>query len=127
MPFGLKNALAVFQALMEKVLSSCKDFSAVYIDDILIFSNSWSEHLCHVRKVLHALRQAGITAKPEKRQWSRSYIDYLGHRIGCGKIAVPRQREVAMAEFKRPITRKDLRSFMGSEGLKIFLGKCGIL
>ena len=44
MPFELK-------ALIERVLSSCKDFSAVYIDDILIFSNSWSEHLCHVRKV----------------------------------------------------------------------------
>ena len=60
MPFGLKYAAAVYQGLMEKVLSSCKDFSALYI---VIFSNSWSEHLCHVRKFSHALRQAGLTAK----------------------------------------------------------------
>ena len=48
MPFGLKNAPAVFQLLMEKALVSCKDFSAVYIDDIIIFSSCWDEH--NVRK-----------------------------------------------------------------------------
>jgi len=68
MPFALKNAPAVFQALMKKVLSSCKDFSAVYIDDILVFSNSWSEHLCHIERVLQSLRQAGLTAKHWKCQ-----------------------------------------------------------
>jgi len=96
MQFGLKKA--VFQALMEKVLSSCKDLHAVYIDGILVFSNFWSEHLCHIEMVLQSLRQAGLTAKPVKCQWGHS------------------QRAAAMAEFRRPITRKDLRSFLGSVG-----------
>ena len=52
MPYGLKNTPAFFELLMEKVLVSCNEFSVVYIDDILIFSSSWSEH---ARKVLTAL------------------------------------------------------------------------
>ena len=116
MPFGLKNAPAVFQALMEKVLVECKEFSAVYIDDILIFSKSWEEHLCHIEQVLLALKTAGLTAKPQKCEWGRSYLDYLGHRVGCGKVAVPEHRVAAMANFKQPRTRKDMRSFLGSIG-----------
>ena len=66
MPFGLKNAPATFQVLMERVLDQCRMFSAAYIDDVLAFSNSWAEHLEHVKCVLHALREAGLTAKPTK-------------------------------------------------------------
>ena len=116
MPFGLKNAPAVFQILMEKVLATCREFSAVYIDDILIFSNSWVDHLDYVHKVLMALRLAGLTAKPSKCEWGRQYLDYLGRRVGSGKVAVPEQRVEAMADFKLPVTRKDLRSFLGSIG-----------
>ena len=116
MPFGLKNTPAVFQLLMEKVLVSCSEFSAVYIDDILIFSSSWSEHLVHVREVLTALRQAGLTAKPSKCEWGKSHLDYLGHRVGSGKVAVPKHRVQAMADFKLPITKRHLRSFLGSIG-----------
>ena len=68
-PFCLKNALAVFQALMEKVLASCKGFARVYIDDVLVYSDSWEEHMNHITKVLSALCAAGLTAKPAKRQW----------------------------------------------------------
>ena len=68
MPFGLKNAPAVFQALMEKVLGSCKGFAWVYIDDVLVHSDSWEEHMNHITKVC-ALCAAGMTAKPAKCQW----------------------------------------------------------
>ena len=112
MPFELKNAPAVFQLLMEKVLVSCNEFSAVYIDDILIFSSSWSEHLIHVRKVLTALREAGLTAKPSKYEWGRSHLDYLDHRPGSGKVAVLKQHVQAMADVKLPITKRHLQSFL---------------
>ena len=92
MPFGLKNAPAVFQLLMEKVLVSCKNVSAVYIDDI-IFSSCWDKHIKHVRKVLSALRVTGLTAKPSECQWDRRHLDYLSHRIRCGKVAVPEHTE----------------------------------
>ena len=60
MPFGLKNAPAVFQALMEKGLASCKGFTRLYIDDVLVYSNSWKEHMNHYTKVSSALCAAGL-------------------------------------------------------------------
>jgi len=64
MPFRLKNVPAVFQCLIEKTLKGCREFAASYIDDVLIFSKTWGEHLIHVKKVFHALRKAGLIAKP---------------------------------------------------------------
>ena len=71
MPFGLINAPATFQSLMNCVLEGCRLFSAAYIDDILIFSDSWCEHLRHIRCVLNALREDGLTAKKNKCEWGR--------------------------------------------------------
>ena len=58
MPFGLRNGPAIFQALMESVLRQCAEFAAVYIDDVLVYSNSWAEHLQHLKHVLEALKKA---------------------------------------------------------------------
>jgi len=82
MPFELRNTTSVFQNLMEKILAPCKGFARAYIDDVLIYSSSWSDHLVHLGKVLEALSAAGLTAKPEMCQWRRIYLDYLGHRVG---------------------------------------------
>ncbi len=88
----------------------------MYIDDVLVYSDNWKNHLQHVTHVLEALKQAGLTAKPGKCQWGRRHLDYLGHRVGCGRIAVPERRAQAMAEFRQPITKRDLRAFLGSVG-----------
>ena len=63
MPFGLKNALAVFQRTMEEVLRGCYHCSAPYIDDILVFSKDGKEHEGHLREVLDALGSHGLTIK----------------------------------------------------------------
>ena len=55
MPSGLRNGLAVFQQLMDKTLDGCHEFAKPYIDDVVIFSQSWQEHLLHIDKVLEAL------------------------------------------------------------------------
>ncbi len=116
MPFGLKNAPAVFQAAVEQVLSECKAFSTNYIDDILIYSECWDDHVVHIRLVLEALRGAGLTVKRGKCEWGGRYIDYLGHRVGCGQLAVPDHRVAALRDFRQPKTQKDLRAFLGSVG-----------
>ena len=92
MPFGLRNAPAIFQSLMETVLRKCNEFASVYIDDVLIYSNTWDEHLTHVQAVLEALGEAGLTAKPSKCQWEQQHLEYLGHQVGCGNVAVPAHR-----------------------------------
>ena len=71
MPFGLKNAPAVFQRLMQRVLmglnpASGPDFVATYLDDVLIFSPSFEEHLIHLQKVLDRLMEVGLKLKPAK-------------------------------------------------------------
>ena len=90
-PFGLKNAPATFQTLMTKVLDPCKEFASPYMDDVIIFSDTWDNHMTHVRKVLDCLRACGLTANPSKRQWGGSKMGFLGHTIGERSCAYPRQ------------------------------------
>ena len=66
MPFGLKNAPATFQRMMDVVLQGLESFLVLYIDDVLIFSNCWEDHLEHIRVVIERLQAAGLRAKPSK-------------------------------------------------------------
>ena len=114
MPFGLKNAPAVFQRLMEVVLRGCYGYSAPYIDDIIVFSGSGVEHVQHLRCVLKALRNFGMTIKESKCEWGKVKLEYLGHVVGGGELAVPAHRAAAMAAYIRPVSKKQLRSFLGA-------------
>ncbi len=82
MPFGLKNAQASFQRCMDQVLQGQAGFSSTYIDDVLIFSKTWKEHVCHIREVLGALGQAGLTANSAKCEWGAHAVTYLGYEVG---------------------------------------------
>ena len=92
MPFGLMNAPVTFQRCMHTALSQQAEHSSIYIDDVLIYSSSWDEHLVHIRGVLEALREAGLTAKPSKCVWGARSLEYLGHEIGDGLVSVPDAR-----------------------------------
>ena len=116
MPFGLKNAPAMFQRLMEVVLGDCYECSAPYIDDVVVFSNSGEEHVQHLRCVLECFRKYGLTIKEAKCEWGKVKLEYLGHVIGGGELAVPAHRAAAMASYIRPRTKKQLRSFLGAAG-----------
>ena len=106
MPFGLRNAPAIFQRSMEVVLRGCYDCSAPYIDDIVVFSRSGAEHAEDLRRVLGALGESGLTVKMNKCDFGKTQLEYLGHLIGNGELAVPRHRATAMAEFILPKTKK---------------------
>ena len=113
MPFGLKNAPAVFQQLMDKVLGSCRDCASTYIDDVLVYSADWEVHKKDLGRVLAALESAGITAKPGKCQFGRQHVKYLGRVIGCGSLAIPEHTVTAIRDYKRPVNKKDMRAFLG--------------
>ena len=89
MPFGLMNVPAIFQQLMEQVLQDHKAFARPYIDDVINFSSDWTTHLDHIRRVLEALKRAGLTANPKKCEWGGKHMLYLGHIVGSGKLVVP--------------------------------------
>ena len=114
MPFGLRNAPAVFQRTMEEVLRGCYEFAAPYIDDILVFSRNGVEHSEHLTEVFVALGSHGLTVKEDKCEFGRTHLEYLGHLIGGGQLAVPSHRAAAMNAFILPKTRTQLRSFLGS-------------
>ena len=113
MPFGLKNAPSQFQRCMEKVLRPVTDCAAVYIDDIVVFSQDWLSHTEHLKRVFDCFKQAKLTAKPSKCTFGKTKLQYLGHDIGSGKVVVPEQRIMALANYKKPVTKKTLRSFLG--------------
>src|SRR5438045_7902481 len=87
MPFGLTNAPATFQTLMNQILRPFIDkFMLVYLDDILIYSNSDEEHLEHLRLVFEALRMHKLYAKPSKCTFNQQPVEFCGHLVGQGVI-----------------------------------------
>ena len=80
MPFGVMNAPAVFQRLMQRVLSGLK-FISVYLDDVIVYSETLAEHVNHLRIVFERLRTAGLKLNPAKSRFVCGEVEYLGHLI----------------------------------------------
>ena len=72
---------ATFQRLTNRVLDVQANYSAAYIDDVVIHSQSWEDHLSHIEAVLQVLREYGLTAKPSKCQWGANSLIYLRHEV----------------------------------------------
>ena len=82
MPFGLNGAPATFQRLMDRVIQGVSEYTAAYLDDLMVYSATWKDHLEHVRQVLVRLRVSRLTAKPDKCQFGVKHCRYLGYVIG---------------------------------------------
>ena len=113
MPFGLHGAPATFQRIMDRILQGTEEFAAALMDDIIIFSETWDEHLEHVREVLERLRKAGITTRPSKCSLGMDEVVYLGYVVGGGKVKPTESKVEAVKEFPRPKTKTDIRAFLG--------------
>ena len=114
MPFGLTNAPATFQRFVQTILHNfLGDFACVYIDDILIYSRTPEEHIEHVRKVLDVLQEHRLLAKPTKCEWFMCNVEYLGHTISGKGIAVDPEKVKVLAAWPTPVTKTDVRSFLG--------------
>lgn len=107
-PFGLLGAAATFQRLMDRVLQPL-----AYIDDLVVFSNSWPEHLHQLWKVLQQLREAGLTANPCKCHLGRSQVRYLGYVIGKGLLQAQPDKVKALMWATFPQDKKGLQWFLG--------------
>ena len=114
MPFGLCNAPASFQRLMNKVFAEhIGDFIAVYLDDILIFSRSIDEHWQHFRWALEKLREAKLFGRLHKCEFLKEQVDYLGFEVSPGGIKASPGKVKAVIEWPRPKSVHDVRSFLG--------------
>lgn len=114
MPFGLVNAPASFQALMTQVLRGLNwKFCLVYVDDILVFSNSFEQHIHHLHQIFSRLENAGLTLKPSKCSFALQKVHYLGHVITKDGVQVDVTKTDAVKSFPIPECTKDVRSFLG--------------
>jgi hypothetical protein len=114
MSFGLTNALATFQALMNDVLQDfIRVFVLVFFDDILIFSDSWSSHLQHVRMVLKHLQEHGLAIKRSKCSFGATSVQYLGHVISDQGVAMDTDKVEAVRAWPLPRTVWAVRGFLG--------------
>ncbi len=116
MPFGLAGVPSVFQHLMNSILADIPQYAAAYIDDVTIYSNSWEEHLSHLREVFLRLKARGLTIKAGKCQFGRKEVSFLGHRVGRGRIRPSLAKIQDVANFTRPTPKKQIRAFLGLAG-----------
>ena len=112
-PFGLMNAPAEFQRIMERVLQAHRLYITIYLDDILIFSNSVEEHIEHVRAVLKTLSQYHLKISIEKSKLAYSRLNLLGHLVDGNSIRPNPARISAFQELPKPRTGKDVERYLG--------------
>ena len=115
MPFGMKNSAATFQRLMNKVVRGLV-FVVVYLDDIIVFSDTWDEHMAHIRTVFERLTEANLTVNLEKTEFVKATVKYLGHIVGQGQVRPLDAKVKAVVEFPVPTDKRSLMRFLGMSG-----------
>lgn len=117
MPFGLCNAPSTFQPAMNLVLQPfLRKFTAVFFNDILIYSDSLQSHLLHLEQVLQTLLHHQFFLKRSKCFFGERCLEYLGHVISGEGIEPKPSKIVAMTQWPVPSSMKDLRAFLGLTG-----------
>ena len=114
MPFGLANAPATFQRLMDLVLSGLHlTHCLVYLDDVIMFAPTEEEHLRRLDPILERISKAGLTLKPSKCHWIKDSVKFLGHIISGKGIMVDPGKIDSVSNFPIPKNATDVRSFLG--------------
>lgn len=115
MPFGMTNAGATFVRAMRRVLEGLIGVES-YIDDILLHSATWEEHLKILKSVLERLKIYGLTARPSKCIIGTTSLEFIGHHISPGKISPTNDNLEKIRQSPRPTTKQQIRSFIGLTG-----------
>lgn len=115
LPFGLKTSPAIFQRILTNILRKYKltDFAVNYIDDIMIFSKSFSEHINHLTQLLEGIKKEGFRLKFSKCTFASNSVRYLGHIIQNNSIKPVKDNLVSIRNFPIPKTQKNIRQFLG--------------
>lgn len=117
MPFGLKNAPSTFQRLMNSILRNyINKTCVVYMDDILVFSSSLSEHIISVRNIFRTLRKASLKIQIDKCDFFRKETQFLGHVLTTTGVKPDPRKVSIIQKLKLPQTEKQIKSFLGMTG-----------
>ena len=117
MPFGLKNAPSTFQRVMDNILLGIQNERClVYMDDIIIYSLTIHEHLNRLKEVFKRLRKANLKIQPDKCEFLRKEVAYLGHLVTENGVKPNPSKIECIQEFPEPKSPKDIKSFLGLAG-----------
>ena len=122
MLFGLYNAPATFQRLMQNCM--CKlnmNYCLIYLDDMIVFSKIEEEHLHCLPLVFGCFREQHLKIKPTKCKFLKSKINYLTHHVSKDGICPSKENLKAVAEFASPQTYTEIQAFWGFGHCKLFI------
>ena len=114
MPFGLCNAPATFQRLMDLLLAGLQwSQCLVYLDDIIVPGQSFHEHLTNLAAVLKRIKGAGLRLKPSKCVLCREAVSYLGHIVSRSGVATDPEKTAKVATWPTPRSVQEVQQFLG--------------
>ena len=116
MPFGLKNAPATFQRAMQNALAGCQDFCRIHVNDIIIYSKTFKDHLEHLKIVLGRLRDANLKVAPAKCYYGMILVKYLGHIVDRAGNRPDPEKVQAVQDTPQPKTMSQLKGLLGLSG-----------
>lgn len=117
MPFGLKNAPSTFQRVMDNILLGIQNERClVYMDDIIIYSPTIHEHMARLKEVFKRLRKANLKIQPDKCEFLRKEVAYLGHLVTKDGVKPNPAKVECIKNFPEPKNPKDIKSFLGLAG-----------
>ena len=115
MPFGMKNAPATFQRMINKVIAGLEGCQG-YIDDVIVYGDTWEQHLTRVRSFLTRLKVAKLTVNLVKSDFGCAHVKYLGYIVGQGRVSPVNAKIEAIVEFPAPKSQKEVMRFLGMSG-----------
>ena len=110
MPFGMKNAPATFQRMVNKLVRDI-DGCEGYIDDVVIFSDNWSDHIRQIKSFFQIMREAKLTINLMKSEFGKATVKYLGHIVGQGQVRPLDAKIQTTVKYPNPTSRKELARF----------------
>ena len=116
LPMGMKTSPAAFNAMLAKALSGLEDICGLYLDDIVVFSKSWEEHIRHIELILQRLKSYGLTIKLSKCFFACPEIEFLGHMVGFGTVSPKQLKVMDLLNTTRPEGKRQLQSWLGLSG-----------
>ena len=115
MPFGMKNSPATFQRLINLLIAGLDGVDA-YIDDVILFSDSWEHHLRIIKDFFDRLTEYNLTVNLVKSEFCHATVTFLGHVVGQGQVKPVSAKVQAITEFPVPADKKQLMRFLGMAG-----------
>ena len=114
MPFGLCNAPATFQRLMDMVLAGLQwSHCLVYLDDVIVLGRNFEDHLANLHQVFLRFREAGLKVKPSKCELLKRKVYFLGHIVSEEGVATDPAKTAKVASWPRPTSCKQVQQFVG--------------